>query len=143
MWENVFTGVQTDTSAGGRNITERTTVLDTFPLYRRTAVVTPAPTPAPPVCDDSCTANAGFDVAHPHTPLGEDKASASFADCCAKCKATAGCNAFVRGPYNSGNGTGPVTCSLLDGATARPAPCAPRTATWAIERCLLLREVVL
>ena len=34
MWRNVFTGVETDTSSGGTNITEATP-LDTFPLYKR------------------------------------------------------------------------------------------------------------
>ena len=33
-WKNVFTAVETDTSAGGKNITEPTP-LDTFPLYKR------------------------------------------------------------------------------------------------------------
>lgn len=34
VWANVFTGVETDTSDGGKNITEATP-LDTFPLYKR------------------------------------------------------------------------------------------------------------
>ena len=34
VWANVFTGVDTDTSAGGKNISEATP-LDTFPLYKR------------------------------------------------------------------------------------------------------------
>ena len=33
-WLNVFTGVQTDTSFGGKHINE-STPLDTFPLYKR------------------------------------------------------------------------------------------------------------
>ena len=37
VWTNVFTGRQTDTSMGGKNISEPTP-LDTFPLYRREAV---------------------------------------------------------------------------------------------------------
>lgn len=34
VWRNVFTGIETDTSAGGKHITEATP-LDTFPLYER------------------------------------------------------------------------------------------------------------
>lgn len=34
VWKNVFTGVETDTSARGKTIVEPTP-LDTFPLYRR------------------------------------------------------------------------------------------------------------
>ena len=34
VWRNFFTGVATDTSNGGKNITEATP-LDTFPLYKR------------------------------------------------------------------------------------------------------------
>ena len=34
VWQNVFTKVETDTSAGGKNITE-VTPLDSFPLYKR------------------------------------------------------------------------------------------------------------
>ena len=34
VWTNVFTGVITDTSAGGKNISEATP-LDSFPLYKR------------------------------------------------------------------------------------------------------------
>lgn len=34
VWRNVFTGVVTDTSAGGKHITEATP-LETFPLYER------------------------------------------------------------------------------------------------------------
>ena len=34
VWRNVFTGVETNTSAGGKRISEATP-LDTFPLYKR------------------------------------------------------------------------------------------------------------
>jgi len=34
VWSNVFTGVETDTSAGGTTIVEPTP-LDSFPLYKR------------------------------------------------------------------------------------------------------------
>ena len=34
VWKNVYTGVETDTSRGGKNITEATP-LATFPLYKR------------------------------------------------------------------------------------------------------------
>ena len=36
VWKNVFTHVETETSGGGKNISEATP-LDTFPLYRRHA----------------------------------------------------------------------------------------------------------
>jgi alpha-D-xyloside xylohydrolase len=38
VWKNVFTAVETDTSGGGKNITEATP-LDTFPLYKRSTAV--------------------------------------------------------------------------------------------------------
>ena len=41
VWKNVFTSVETDTSSGGKEITEATP-LDTFPLYKRH---TPLPYP--------------------------------------------------------------------------------------------------
>lgn len=34
VWQNVFTGAVTDTSTGGKNVTEPTP-LDIFPLYKR------------------------------------------------------------------------------------------------------------
>ena len=34
VWKNVFTGVETATVGGGKNVTEQTP-LDTFPLYKR------------------------------------------------------------------------------------------------------------
>ena len=49
VWVNVFTGVETDTSAGGKNITELTPI-DTFPLYKRhqKTLYPPRPPPPPP-----------------------------------------------------------------------------------------------
>ena len=35
VWKNVFTGVETDTSDGGKSINEATEKLDEFPLYKR------------------------------------------------------------------------------------------------------------
>ena len=35
VWKNVFTGAETDTSGGGKNISEATVKLDEFPLYKR------------------------------------------------------------------------------------------------------------
>lgn len=115
VWVNVFTGIQTNTTAGPLNISEATP-LDTFPLYRRSKVTPqPPPPPPPPVCDNSCKLYANTDVIRPGhvTPINN---SVSFADCCAKCKATDSCDHFVRGPFNSTDGSGPMTCFLLSGS---------------------------
>jgi len=113
VWRNVFTAVETDTSAGGKNITEATP-LNSFPLYRRTSL--PPPPPMPPTCNNTCTIYPNMDVKIPGRALGHN-ASTSDSECCAMCKATAGCDTFVRGPFNQSSGTGPVTCFLLAGAT--------------------------
>jgi hypothetical protein len=113
VWRNVFTDVETDTSAGGMNITEGTP-LDTFPLYRRHVTWRyPTPAPAPP-CDDSCKV-ANFanstDIVAPQMYSHFNSSTAS--DCCAKCKADASCTAFVWGPYDAPAPTGPLSCFLM------------------------------
>jgi hypothetical protein len=118
-WHNVFTGVETDTSAGGRNITEQTPLsgdgFGTFPLYHRRPQYTYPPPPAPkppPKCDGSCTITKDTDIGSgvAHKVLKQLAPSASDADCCAQCKSNSRCNAFVRGPDGA---SGPVTCFLL------------------------------
>eukprot|EP01051_Picozoa_sp_SAG22_P018457 SAG22_NODE_3112_length_1929_cov_1.940984_2_plen_85_part_00 len=47
VWVNFFTRAVTDTSAGGVKITEQTP-LDSFPLYRATAVAAADPDGCPP-----------------------------------------------------------------------------------------------
>ncbi len=118
VWHNVFTRVETDTSAGGRTITEDTPLsgdgFGTFPLYhRKVQFAYPSPPPLP-TCDNSCTIT-------PHTDMNGGGAlykklpnSSSDADCCAQCKADAGCTSFVRGPNQQ-----VMTCFLLKGHIAK------------------------
>jgi alpha-D-xyloside xylohydrolase len=125
IWQNVFTKVETGTSAGGKTITEGTPLtgdgFGTFPLYRKVTRVTypphPAPSPPPPApptptCNDSCQVSNfvnSSDVTSPH--LYSHSNSSTVTDCCAKCKADTVCAAFVWGPYEFDKG--PLSCFLF------------------------------
>jgi hypothetical protein len=93
VWKNVFTGAETDTSAGGKNISEATP-LDTFPLYKRhqktpTPPPPPPPPPAPPPGPPVSPAGGGKCSVLPGTDLnGGDLThvrAADFSACCALC----------------------------------------------------------
>lgn len=112
VWENVFTRVDTDTSDGGRNITEATPLsgdgFGTLPLYRRKVKFA---YPKPPTCDDSCTITPNTDQAAGATLLRKVVNISSDESCCGECKADTGCTAFVRGPDEKAGNV--MTCFLL------------------------------
>jgi len=120
VWKNVFTGVETDTSAGGVNITEATP-LDTFPLYKR-HVKFVYPTPPPPAPLPSCAtcSSAASSGGVPNTDASQFSRelshfnSTSIAKCCDACKGWPECNAYTFGLFNYTSG--PSTCFLLSGA---------------------------
>mmetsp|Transcript_1240 Transcript_1240/g.4154 ORF Transcript_1240/g.4154 Transcript_1240/m.4154 type:complete len:471 (+) Transcript_1240:92-1504(+) len=117
MWQNVFTKVVTNTTAGGANITENTPLsgddFGTFPLYRRIVAAPYPPPPPPPKCDDSCTLYNSTDIVGGGADAYYNSSSA--ADCCAKCKAAAECHAFVWGLYHYTSG--PETCFFVGAPT--------------------------
>ena len=121
VWRNVFTGVEIDTSAGGKNITEATP-LDTFPLYKKHVTLAYPPAPPPPpapvpfscsssTAADKCTVFPDTDAAPGAATEGKHFNSSSAADCCTSCKADSTCEYFVWGPFNYSCGT--PTCFFL------------------------------
>ena len=117
VWTNVFTGVETDTSAGGKNITERTP-LDTFPLYKRAVkFVYPTPPPPPPLpaCSACSSGIPSTDADHFGTML-HSFGTESISNCCDACKGNTRCNAYSFGLFNYTSG--PSTCFLLAGVTS-------------------------
>ena len=124
VWRNFFTMVETNTTAGGRNVTEATPLagdgFGTFPLYKMVKAFSFLPDPALPVCSamaDSCA--AATIVAHADMGAGgalyrKVLNVSSDAGCCDACKAAApACQSFVRGPDQTAHGV--VTCFLLKG----------------------------
>jgi hypothetical protein len=116
VWTNVFTGIETDTSAGGKNITELTP-LDTFPLYKRTAKFvypTPPPPPPPPPPSPPVNPAGGGECAVLNQTdfqcksLGPQESCdlsqtpvKDFAACCALCIANKGCEFWTFTMINS------------------------------------------
>jgi hypothetical protein len=123
VWQDYFSGTIINTTATSVNISVLTP-LDTFPLYRRHKAVCYPPASPPPVppgkkpkvvaCGPSCAMHPNTD----HWGGGHisEATCPSFPECCALCKATKACGAFVWGPQIPGQEAGPEnpnTCFML------------------------------